>query len=102
GEGDPGTSPTSTGRAGRHQDGYTALRDADHAAAGGTIDSIQARLPGDYIGETRLRLDFYRRLAMAGTLPELKQLGDDLRDRFGKYGDAVRALLLVTGIRIRA
>jgi transcription-repair coupling factor (superfamily II helicase) len=88
---------------GRHQDGYTALRDAEHAASGAVaVDRIQARLPAGYIGETRLRIDLYRRLAMAGSLEELKQLQTDLKDRFGAYRDEVRALLLVTEIRIRA
>jgi len=32
----------------------------------------------------------------------LKQIEADLRDRFGKFGDEVKALLLVTEIRIRA
>ena len=34
--------------------------------------------------------------------PELKQIEADLRDRFGKTGDEVKALLLITEIRIRA
>jgi transcription-repair coupling factor (superfamily II helicase) len=32
----------------------------------------------------------------------LKQIEADLRDRFGKFGDEVKALLLITEIRIRA
>ena len=39
---------------------------------------------------------------MADTLPALKQIEADLRDRFGKFGDEIRALLLITEIRIRA
>ncbi len=34
--------------------------------------------------------------------PALCQIEADLRDRFGKFGDEVRALLLVTEIRLRA
>jgi transcription-repair coupling factor (superfamily II helicase) len=86
---------------GRHVDGYTALKAAEdeHAVE---VARIQARIPPAYIGETRLRIDFYRKLAMADTLPALKQIESDLRDRFGKFGDEVRALLLITEIRIRA
>ena len=87
---------------GRHTDGYTALRDAENAAAGDEVAKIQARIPSNYLGETRLRIDFYRKLAMADTLPALKQIEADLRDRFGKFGDEVRALVLITEIRIRA
>ncbi len=88
---------------GRHHDSYTALRDAEHAAAGAaSVRRIAARLPAAYIGEARLRIDFYRRLALAATLPVLAEIEADLRDRFGKFGDEVRALLLTTEIRVRA
>jgi transcription-repair coupling factor (superfamily II helicase) len=88
-------------RRGRHEDGYTAIKDAEDAAAQ-SIPTISARLPAAYLGETRLRIDFYRRLALADTLPALRQIEEDLRDRFGRFGDEVRALLLVTEIRVRA
>jgi len=96
-----GESAPPTPVTGRHQDGYTALRDAEHAEHT-PIERIRACLPVGYISETRLRIDFYRRLALAGSLAELQQLEDDLRDRFGAFGTEVRALLLITGIRVRA
>jgi transcription-repair coupling factor (superfamily II helicase) len=86
---------------GRHVDGYTALKDAENEAAV-EVPKIQARIPSAYLAETRLRIDFYRKLAMADSLPTLRQIEGDLRDRFGKFGDEVRALLLITEIRIRA
>jgi transcription-repair coupling factor (superfamily II helicase) len=94
GEGEPATDRR------RYEDGYTVLRDAELAA--GDCPRIQARIPFTYIGETRLRLDFYRRLALAGTVAQLRALEAELRDRFGKFGDEVRALLLVTELRLRA
>jgi len=90
----------STAR-GRHEDSYTALKDAESAAVE-EVEKIPARLPSGYIAETRLRIDFYRRLALAETPAQLKQIEGDLRDRFGKFGPEVRALLLVTEIRVRA
>ncbi|MCX6936402.1 MAG: transcription-repair coupling factor [Verrucomicrobia bacterium] len=82
---------------------YLAIRQAEDAAAGAvTVSRIQARLPVAYIGETRLRLDFYRRLALAGSPATLKELEAELTDRFGKFNDDVRALLQVTAIRIAA
>ena len=82
---------------------YAAIRDAEYAADGAVeVDRIQARIPSTYIAETRLRIDFYRKLALADGLPALKQIEADLRDRFGKFGDEVKALLLVTEIRLRA
>jgi transcription-repair coupling factor (superfamily II helicase) len=87
---------------GRHEDSYTAIRDAEEQAGSVPLTPIQARIPLNYLGETRLRIDFYRKLALADTLPALKQIEGDLQDRFGKFGDEVKALLLVTEIRIRA
>jgi transcription-repair coupling factor (superfamily II helicase) len=95
--------PSGAAARGRHQDGYTAIRDAEDNADGVIeVEKIQARLPASYIPETRLRIDFYRKLAMAETTARLKEIEADLRDRFGKFGEEVRALLLVTEIRIRA
>ena len=106
GSADPAGKPRSRDAApsisrGRHQDGYTALRDAEDENVA-EIPKIQARLPSSYLPETRLRIDFYRRLAMAETPARLKEIETELRDRFGKFGDEVRALLLITEIRIRA
>jgi transcription-repair coupling factor (superfamily II helicase) len=81
-------------------DTFTALRQAEREA--GTIEKVQARLPSTYVNETRLRIDFYRKLALAETPAQVKALESELRDRFGKFGDEVRALLLVTEIRVRA
>ncbi|MES1166881.1 MAG: DEAD/DEAH box helicase, partial [Pseudomonadota bacterium] len=87
----------------RYADSYTAVRDAEHDASGAVeVPVIQARLPHSYLGETRLRIDFYRRLALAESPEQLRQIEADLRDRFGKFGDEVKALLLVTEIRVRA
>jgi transcription-repair coupling factor (superfamily II helicase) len=96
-------TPRDANSRGRHVDSYTAIRDAEDAAnEGPAIEPIQARIPSTYVNETRLRIDFYRKLALADTLASIKQIESDLRDRFGKFGDEVRALLLVTEIRIRA
>ena len=87
----------------RYADSYTTLRDAEHDADGTVpVDTIIARIPATYISETRLRIDFYRKLAMAGNLQQLRGVESDLRDRFGKFGDDVKALLMLTEIRIRA
>jgi transcription-repair coupling factor (superfamily II helicase) len=96
-----GTDRANSGGLGRKEDGYTALKDAETASAQ-AVETVSARLPSSYIAESRLRIDFYRRLALAAGLPDLKQVEADLRDRFGKYGPEVRALLLLTEIRLRA
>jgi len=81
-------------------DSFSALKQAERNE--GEIAKIQAHLPAAYIGETRLRIDFYRRLALAGSPRQVKELEAELRDRFGKFGEPVRALLLSTEIRVRA
>jgi len=90
---------TPGGRTGA-TDSYSALRQAERTE--GEVGKVQARLSATYIGETRLRIDFYRRLALAETPKQVKDLEAELRDRFGKFGEPVRALLLVTEIRVRA
>ena len=97
-----GESPGDEGSKGRRDDGYTAIKDAEDAEAAVAVAPIMARIPSSYLSETRLRIDFYRRMAMADSPESLKQIEADLKDRFGKYGDEVRALLLITEIRIRA
>ena len=82
---------------------YQAILAAEHTADGAVeVAKIQARIPATYITETRLRIDLYRRMAMADTPEKLKEIESDLRDRFGKFGDEVRALLLITEVRVRA
>jgi len=87
---------------GRREDGYTALKDAEDEAGGPGIGRIQARIPASYIGETRLRIDIYRRLAMADSAPAVRRIEAELKDRFGKPVPEVRTLLLVTEIRVLA
>jgi transcription-repair coupling factor (superfamily II helicase) len=87
---------------GRHEDGYTAIKDAEDKARGQDIERIQARIPSSYVNETRLRIDLYRKLAMADSREAVKKIEAELKDRFGKPGEEVRTLLLVTDIRVLA
>jgi transcription-repair coupling factor (superfamily II helicase) len=99
GEGAPTGDPVASGR---HTDSYTAIKDAEDAAGGPVPERIQARIPAAYIGETRLRIDAYRRLALADSVAALRHLATEFRDRFGPPGREVRTLFSVTEIRIRA
>jgi len=94
-------SAFANSRSNRYQDGYTALKDQEDATAV-KIARIQARIPSTYISETRLRIDFYRRLALADSTERLAEVAADLTDRFGKVGPELNALLIITEIRIRA
>jgi transcription-repair coupling factor (superfamily II helicase) len=61
---------------------------------------IQARIPIAYLAETRLRIDFYRRLAWPRLPAQAEGARSGIADRFGRFGDEVKALLLITEIRI--
>ncbi|HRE81901.1 MAG TPA: transcription-repair coupling factor, partial [Opitutaceae bacterium] len=102
GDGEP-VSGESGAKTRGHGTSYTALKEAEDDAGGAVpVDRIQARIPMAYLSETRLRIDFYRKLALAETPKQLKDIESDLRDRFGAFGSEVRALLIITEIRIRA
>jgi len=86
---------------GRHEDSYTAIKDAEDKGVP-DIERVQARIPATYVGETRLRIDLYRKLAMAGSAAAIRQVEAEMADRFGKPGKEVRTLLQVTEIRVLA
>ncbi|MCF7760922.1 MAG: transcription-repair coupling factor, partial [Cephaloticoccus sp.] len=96
GEGDP-----DHGARRRYEDSYTAIK-ADEDSATAAIARIQARIPSTYISETRLRIDFYRRLALAESTGRINEIAAELTDRFGPYGPEVKALLIITEIRVGA
>ncbi|NDV63486.1 transcription-repair coupling factor [Puniceicoccales bacterium CK1056] len=84
----------------RSETGFGALVEEEIAAT--RIDPVSAYLPGEYLPETRLRIDFYRQLAMAGSLETVDEIGEALQDRFGKHPRPVKRLLTVSRIRVRA
>lgn len=94
-------SAEQSSRRNRYEDGYTVLKDLEDDASK-KLPVIQARIPTNYLSETRLRIDCYRRLALADSPEALREITEDLRDRFGAFGPEVNALLIITEIRIRA
>ncbi len=68
-----------------------------------TIDlPIEASLPVDYIASDKLRLEAYRKLASASNDNDLKELHDELLDRFGNPPEAFNALCDVARLRFKA
>ncbi|NQU09500.1 transcription-repair coupling factor, partial [bacterium] len=61
-----------------------------------------ARIPADYITDTRLRVEAYRRIAQAAERAELTALRAELRDRFGPLPHAVRLLLGCAELKLSA
>ena len=80
--------------------GFAAIKEAELAAS--RIPSIEAVIPGHYIEEMRLRLDFYRRMSMADSSDTVREIAEGMKDRFGVFPACVEALLLVTEIRCLA
>ncbi|HEY6737479.1 MAG TPA: TRCF domain-containing protein, partial [Actinopolymorphaceae bacterium] len=59
-------------------------------------------LPHDYVDSQRLRLEMYQRLAAVKTDEEIKEIGDELVDRYGTPPQPVVNLLEVARFRLHA
>ncbi|MEC8332748.1 MAG: transcription-repair coupling factor [Verrucomicrobiota bacterium] len=79
---------------------FAAIKDAEYGNRSGNL--IDACLPSEYIAEPRLRIDIYRRLALAENLDQIKVIKEELSDRFGVLPLATKALLATSKVRIYA
>jgi transcription-repair coupling factor (superfamily II helicase) len=84
----------------RVETGFAAL--VEEEIEGTRIDPVSAHIPADYLPETRLRIEFYRQLAMANSLEEIDEIAASLADRFGRQPATVERLVTVSRIRVRA
>ncbi len=75
---------------------------AEAAAAPRALRSTEAILPADYIREPKLRIDLYRRLALALDSETVDALAGELQDRFGTLPPQAETLIAVTSLRVRA
>ncbi len=60
---------------------------------------IPAHLPDSYLPDDAIKLEIYRRLARAGSSDEIRELRDELRERFGPPPAEARTLLDLARIR---
>ena len=79
---------------------FAAIKDAEYKQ--GLDRIIEANLPADYIDEPRLRIDFYRRLALAESRETIRNIAEELADRFGKLPSPVQNLIEISTIRVLA
>ena len=79
---------------------FAAIKDAEYGSQKGEL--IEAALPAEYIAEPRLRIDFYRRLALAEKNAEVEEIAEELVDRFGALPLATEALINVSQVRVLA
>ncbi len=63
--------------------------------------NIPAFLPGDYMMDTDVRLNLYRRLSSLIDKSELNEMTEEIRDRFGNPPPEVKNLLALMSIRLR-
>jgi transcription-repair coupling factor (superfamily II helicase) len=88
-------------KAKRQVSDFEVLKEANREFLG-EIEMIEAYLPVDYIRETSLRIDFYRKLAMAESLEAVDKVVDAMVDRFGKLPKPALALVKMAQIRCLA
>lgn len=71
-----------------------------------TLDlPLDAYLPNEYVADERVRLSVYQRMAEAQTPEAVRELRNDLRDRFGDLPEAAESLLqwlLIKAMALRA
>ncbi|MDR1816870.1 MAG: transcription-repair coupling factor [Puniceicoccales bacterium] len=79
----------------------TTDEDAGDAAAAGTAPPC-ATLPATYIADTRLRIEFYRKFALAATPRDVRDTAAALEDRFGKMPPPAAAFAAIAEIRALA
>lgn len=63
---------------------------------------VSAGLPQSYVSDAATRVDLYRRIAMIGTEEDLRDMQDELIDRFGDPPRAAQALLDIALLRANA
>lgn len=56
--------------------------------------------PGEYIEETRQKMEFYKKLASAKTIEDLEDIEAELTDRFGRPPGKVKAMILQEQVRV--
>jgi len=61
---------------------------------------MPAYLPGDYVMDTDVRLNLYRRLSNLSQKTELETMSEEIRDRFGTPPQEVRNLLSLMSLRL--
>jgi transcription-repair coupling factor (superfamily II helicase) len=66
------------------------------------VQKAGAFLPFKYIGEPQQRIDIYRKLAQISDQGGLRELKQELRDRFGPLPDEVELLLKVSELKVLA
>jgi transcription-repair coupling factor (superfamily II helicase) len=62
--------------------------------------NIPAYLPSDYVSDTDVRLNLYRRLSSLNEEPDLESMVGEMHDRFGPFPEEVSNLMQVMAVRL--
>ena len=62
---------------------------------------IPAYLPSDYVADTDVRLNLYRRLSGLREESDLEAMNDEMKDRFGPFPQEVSNLMSVMSVRLQ-
>ena len=63
---------------------------------------VDAYVPADYVPLEAVKIDLHRRLALSGSVSELRELQAEVTDRFGPMPDPVANLLAIAETRLLA
>jgi transcription-repair coupling factor (superfamily II helicase) len=64
--------------------------------------SVEAYLPSDYIPVESQRVGIYKRLSEARTLEQIRDIREEMRDRYGELHKAAENLLKISSVRVLA
>jgi transcription-repair coupling factor (superfamily II helicase) len=62
--------------------------------------NIPAYVPSDYVSDTDVRLNLYRRLSSLNEEPDLESMVGEMHDRFGPFPEEVSNLMQVMAVRL--
>ena len=80
-----------------------AVLGGEESASGeADVPLLTATLPSDWLPETRLRIEAFRRIALAPDVAEVGEVRGSLKDRYGKLPAEAEALLALAEIRCLA
>jgi transcription-repair coupling factor (superfamily II helicase) len=63
--------------------------------------NMAAYIPGDYVSDTDVRLNLYRRMSSLTRAGELEAIIEEIKDRFGTPPPEVRNLFLIMSVRLK-
>ncbi len=68
-----------------------------------TIDlAVDAFLPSDYVGSSKIRIDIYKKISAARSEEEIVEVETELEDRFGLHPGAVENLFRIARLKLAA